>query len=443
MLPFAHQSSTHLCPPACYGLTEAPLPLLSRTENRKHRSPTVKPPVTARKLKLGIVGIGVGASEILPAMEQMPEFELIAAADVNPRVLETFRERYGAKTYGSVERLCADPDVEAVWVSTPNRFHAPHTIIAAAAGKHVVVEKPMALSLEEAGQMIEASVKNKIKLLCGHTQSFGPHIRTMRRIIRSGELGPLRALHVWAYTDWMLRPRTAEELDIRQGGGVPYRQGPHQVDTLRLLGGGMVRSVRGSVGQWFKGRSIPGYYSAFLEFEDGTPATLIHNGYGYFLASELVPWGGQNSRYSETERAAIRRSLLDGTRDEDADKDAMRIGGARERDVRDRSKPKPWLPNDLGILVATCERGDIRQSQYGLFLHSDEGTQDVPLEDGGGPSRRGELLELYNAVVLDKPIRHSGPWGMATLEVCLAIMQSAKERKEISLKHQVPSPEED
>jgi phthalate 4,5-cis-dihydrodiol dehydrogenase len=375
-------------------------------------------------------------------MEQMQEFELVAAADVNPRVLETFRQRYAAKTYDSIEKLCADSDVEAVWVSTPNRLHAPHTIIAANAGKHVVVEKPMAITLQEAEAMIEASIKNKITLLCGHTQSFGPHIRTMRKIIRSGELGRLCALHVWAYTDWMLRPRTADELDINQGGGVPYRQGPHQIDTLRLLGGGIVRSVRGATGQWFKGRPIPGYYSAFMEFEDGTPATLMHNGYGYFLASELVPWGGQNSRYTEAERAAIRKSLLDRTRDENADKDAMRIGGANEREIRDRSKAKPWLPNDLGILIASCERGDIRQSQHGLFVHNDEGTRDIPLIGGGGPSRRGELMELYNAAVLDQPIRHTGPWGMATLEVCLAIIQSAKERKEIYLKHQVPAPEE-
>jgi phthalate 4,5-cis-dihydrodiol dehydrogenase len=399
---------------------------------------------TGRKLKLGIVGIGVGASEILPQMEQIPEFELTAAADVNPRVLETFHQRYGAKTYGSIEKLCADPDVEAVWVSTPNKFHAAHTIYAADHGKHVVVEKPMAISLAEAEKMIEASIKNKIKLLCGHTQSFGPHIRTMRKIIRSGELGKLCALHVWAYTDWMLRPRTAEELDINQGGGVPYRQGPHQIDTLRLLGGGMVRSVRGATGQWFKGRPIPGYYSGFMEFEDGTPATLMHNGYGYFLASELVPWGKQNSRYSETERAEIRRALLDGTRDENADKDAMRIGGANEREVLQRGTPgRAWLPNDLGILIASCERGDLRQSQFGLYVHSDEGTKDVPLAGGGGPSRRGELLELYDAVVLNKPIRHTGPWGMATLEVCLALMQSAKERREVFLKHQVPAPEED
>jgi hypothetical protein len=120
----------------------------------------------------------------------------------------------------------------------------------------------------------------------------------------------------------------------------------------------------------------------------------------------------------------------------------MRIGGSRESDIRDRSKPRPWLPNDLGILIASCEKGDIRQSQFGLFVHSDQGTKDVPLLSTG-PSRRAELEELYSAVVLDKPIRHSGPWGLATLEVCLAIMESAKQRKEIFLSHQVPAPEED
>jgi phthalate 4,5-cis-dihydrodiol dehydrogenase len=395
-----------------------------------------------RILKLGIVGIGVGASEILPQMEAMPEIQLAAAADINQRVRDTFQQRYCAKVYDSIEKLCSDPDVEAVWISTPNKFHAPHTIIAAEHGKHVVVEKPMAISLAEAEKMIEAAEKNKIKLLCGHTQSYGSHIRTMRQIIASGEVGKLCALHVWAYTDWMLRPRTAEELDINQGGGVPYRQGPHQVDTLRLLGGGMVRSVRGAVGQWFPGRPIPGYYSAFMEFEDGTPATLMHNGYGYFFASELVPWGKENSRYTAAERAAIRKGLLDRTRDESSAKDEMRIGGTNERDIRDRSKPKPWLPNDLGLLIASCERGDIRQSQFGLYLHDDEGTKDIPLI-GGGPSRRGELEELYNAVVLNKPIRHTGRWGMATLEVCLAIMQSARERKEILLSHQVPAPQDD
>ncbi len=393
-----------------------------------------------RKLKLGIVGIGVGASEILPAMESAQQIELVAGADVNRRVLQTFQTRYGARVYESIEKLCQDPDVEAVWISTPNKFHAPHTIIATQHGKHVVVEKPMAISLREAEEMIEAAEKNKVKLVCGHTQSFGPHIQTMKQIIQAGRLGKLRAMHVWAYTDWMLRPRTAEELDIAQGGGIPYRQGPHQIDTLRLLGGGMVKSVRGTVGQWFEGRPIPGYYSAFLEFEDGTPATLMHNGYGYFLASELVPWGTNKSRYTYEQRALIRRELLDGTRDENAAKDEMRIGGSQEREIfRQRGGRRAWIPNDLGILVVSCDRGDIRQSQYGLYVYSDNGVENVSLPEDGW-SRRAELEELYNAVVLDQPIRHTGPWGMATLEVSLAIMESARERREIFLSHQVPAP---
>src|SRR5262245_51613532 len=106
------------------------------------------------RLKIGIVGIGVGASEILPQMEAMPDIQLVAAADINRRMLNTFQHRYGAKTYDSIEKLCADPNVEAIWISTPNRFHAPHTITAADHGKHVVVEKPMAISLAEAEKMI-------------------------------------------------------------------------------------------------------------------------------------------------------------------------------------------------------------------------------------------------------------------------------------------------
>ena len=117
-----------------------------------------------RRLKIGVVGIGVGASEILPAMESMPQLELVAGADINKRVLETFQARYRARIYDSIEKLCEDPDVEAVWISTPNKFHAHHTVIAAERGKHVVVEKPMAVSLKEAEAMIEAT-ENAVRKL--------------------------------------------------------------------------------------------------------------------------------------------------------------------------------------------------------------------------------------------------------------------------------------
>ena len=109
------------------------------------------------------------------------------------------------------------------------------------------------------------------------------------------------------------------------------------------------------------------------------------------------------------------------------------VGHGEHRDPCRRARGIP----DVALCNLAVDEGCL------LYVHNDRGTRDVPLVGGGGPSRRGELIELYEAVVLDKPVRHTGSWGMATLEVCLAIMQSAKERREIMLSHQVPAPQAD
>jgi phthalate 4,5-cis-dihydrodiol dehydrogenase len=397
-----------------------------------------------RKLRLGMIGIGVGGAEILRAIASMDTIEVVAGADVVPETLVRFRERFpAAKTYLTAEELCADDNVEAVWISSPNRFHAPHTILAAKHGKHVVVEKPMAISLDEAGAMVEAAEKYGIKLLAGHTRAFTIPIRAMRRIIQSGKYGDLQAINIWSYSDWMLRPRTADELDLAQGGGIPYRQGPHQVDTVRLLGGGVVRSVRAQTGHWMKERSIPGYYSAFMEFESGLPATIVHNGYGYFVTGELVPWGEDKAVYTAEQRAAIRKALRSGTRDETGEKQSIRIGGSREKEYFYDDDNKPWVPEDMGLAIASLDRADLRQSKYGVFVHDDTGKRDLRVvadHETGMVQRRAELEELYASVVHGEPLWHDGRWGMATLEVCLALMQSGRERREIMLKHQVAVP---
>lgn len=393
-----------------------------------------------RKLRLGMIGIGVGGAEILRAIADMDTIEIVAGADVSPETLHRFRERFPqAKTYLSAEEMCRDDAVEAVWISSPNRFHAEHTILAARHGKHIVVEKPMATTLEEAAAMVEASEKYGVKLLAGHTRAFTLPIRALRRIVASGHYGQLRAVNIWSYSDWMLRPRTADELDLAQGGGIPFRQGPHQVDTVRLLGGGLVRSVRAQTGDWMKERSIPGYYSAFLEFENGMPATIVHNGYGYFVGSELVPWGEDKHVYTAAQRASIRAALRTGVRDEAGEKQSIRIGGSREKEYFYSDDTAPWIPEDMGLAIASLDRADIRQSPYGLFIHDDNGKRDVEVvadHQMGMVQRRAELEELYDSVVHGAPLWHDGRWGMATLEVCLAIMQSGRERREIMLKHQ-------
>src|SRR5947209_20075992 len=108
------------------------------TSSTVHASGTPSP---ARRMQVGVAGLGAGAVQVIRAMANAPYMQLTAAADVRPEALAAFTSRFQGRTYASVEALCRDPEVEVVWISTPNQFHCEHTIIAATHGKHVVVEK--------------------------------------------------------------------------------------------------------------------------------------------------------------------------------------------------------------------------------------------------------------------------------------------------------------
>ena len=409
-----------------------------------------------RRINIGVIGIGVGGLEIIRSAIQQPEtINLTAGCDVVPLTRERFKERFpDAKVYDSVEDICKDLNVDAVYIASPNRFHAEHTITAARNGKHVLIEKPMAISLKETEQMVDECEKAGVKLVCAHTASFGLPYRIMRKVIDSGELGKLRAITLLAYTDWMLRPRTPDELDFSQGGGVPFRQGPHQIDTVRLLGGGMIKNVWAKVGQWMPERSIPGYYTAHFEFESGAVATATHNGYGYFNLSDIN--GPAEGRSSIESTVKVRKQMRDGTRDEAADKQDMRIGGVIEvkqfeaaktegpgrgnfgRQIEREPGDRTGLSDtgDPGTIIVTCERGDMRIGPRGVFIYGDEGVREVTGETS--VNARGEIHEMYEAVLNGKPVYHSGRWGMATAEAIFAMVESSETGKAVELTHQIP-----
>ncbi len=402
------------------------------------------------QLRMGVIGLGQGAAHALPAIEALPEAALVAGADTNERMRTGFVERFaGTRAYATVAELCADPEIDAVWVATPNKYHRDHAVAAMRAGKHVLVEKPMAVTLAEADDMVEAARANNVHLLAAHTSSYGIPVRVMRRISQD-ELGKVRSILIWSYTDWMLRARTSDELSLDAGSGIVHRQSPHQIDALRLLGGGLLRSVRGTTGQWMPERPIPGYYTADLEFEDGTPATIVHNGYGYFMHGELFPGALDHHRYTEADRIALRNEMRTGRRDEEREKEAFRIGGSNDPTKnKDDGGMRPWGHPDVGMIVVSCDRGDMRQAKYGVTVYGDRGRREIDVRGIGrqdfdleGGATVGALLEMYDAVMHGRPIFHSGSWGRATLEATLAIVQSAQERREIVLSRQVEMPAE-
>jgi len=394
-------------------------------------------------LRLGMAGLGVASTMVLPGVGEFPRARIAAAADLRPSARKAFEAKYGGRAYGSVEELYADPEVDVVWVATPNHLHCQHVVMAAEHGKHVICTKPMALTVEECEQMCLAAERNGIKLLCGQTYSMSPDVQALWQIAKSGELGRLIAINCWFYTDWLLKPRVAEETDEALGGGVVYRHAPHLIDTVRLLGGGQVRSVRAMVGRWMPERPCPGNFSAYLEFEDGTPATIAYNGYGYFDTSELT-WGIGNRMYSDEERVQVRQRLRRGEINAEDAKEGMRFGastqGASSTGAAWNAAPPVGTRAHVhwfGLIVASFERGDIRQSPNGVYVYGDTGRREVPVEGGRGVGIR-EMEELYDSVVHGNSIIHDGRWGMATLEVGNAMVQSARERREILLSHQCP-----
>src|SRR5260370_21913615 len=185
-----------------------------------------------------MAGLGAAAGQILPHIARMPEMELAAGADIRPDALQAFEARYHRKAFSGGGAMCASGEVDAVWVATPNACHADHTVVATEHGMHVIVEKPMAVTLEEADRMIDAARRNGVKLVQGHSKIYSPAIQKIREIVRGGRLGPVIQISTWNFNDWLQRPRLAAGDDTDNRGGVWLRQGPHQGRLPRYLGGG-------------------------------------------------------------------------------------------------------------------------------------------------------------------------------------------------------------
>src|SRR5882762_5790708 len=229
---------------------------------------------TERKLRLGAAGLGRAFAVMLPTFMRDPRVEVVAAADPRAEARARFAADFSAETYESVEGLCANPAVEVVYAATPHQHHAAHAILAAQHGKHVLVEKPIALTLADCAAMIDAAKRQNVHLVVGHSHSFDVPILRTRALIASGGFGAVCMIHALNYTDFIRRPRRPEELDTAQGGGAVFNQAAHQVDIARLLGGGMAKSVRAATGAWDTARPTEGAYSALLTFQNGAFASL-------------------------------------------------------------------------------------------------------------------------------------------------------------------------
>ena len=200
----------------------------------------------SRKIRYGIIGFGLFAERtIAPAIQASPNSMLVA---IQKRSLPSAREKARGLpvpyAFSSAEELVSCPDVDAVFIASANATHCNETITAARAGKHVLVEKPMAMNTAEAQRMIEECERHQVKLMVGHVVRFSPAVLHLRDLIRSGNLGrPTMAKSEYIYDARMSKRSWLYDMRIA-GGGPIFDIGVHCLDTLRLVLDDAVRSVQ-------------------------------------------------------------------------------------------------------------------------------------------------------------------------------------------------------
>ncbi|TPG60296.1 gfo/Idh/MocA family oxidoreductase [Roseomonas nepalensis] len=388
------------------------------------------------RIRLGVAGLGRAFMLMLPTLARDPRVAMVAAADPRPEARARFESDFGARSYAEVEALCADPALDAVYVASPHQFHLAHVRAAAAAGKHVLVEKPMALSVADGLAMVEAAQAAGVHLVVGHSHSFDAPYRRAQEMIQAGEFGAVRMITALNFTDYLYRPRRPEELDTAQGGGAIFSQAPHQVEVARLLAGRPARSIRAVATVWDRARGTEGAYNALLDFGEGLSATLTYNGHGHFDTDEFQDWIGEMGTPRDAAAYGTARAALRGVApgEEAALKERRAYGrgaGAEEA----RRAPPPPAYNHFGLVIASLERADLRPTPRGVMVYADDERRFEPLPPPDVP--RAEVIdELHAAILGGVPPLHDGAWGLATAEICLALLESARTGAEVALRHQ-------
>jgi predicted dehydrogenase len=188
-----------------------------------------------QKIRFAIIGCGRIAPKHAESIAALSEAELVAVCDIVPELAQAFADKYQAEPYTDYLEMLKRADLDVVTIATPSGLHAEIGIAAAEAGKHVLVEKPMAMTLETADALIAACHKAGVKLGVIHQNRFNDSIKLLRKALEEGRFGKLthgQATVRWNRNDnyYIQAPWRGTKL---QDGGVLMNQSIHNIDLLQ------------------------------------------------------------------------------------------------------------------------------------------------------------------------------------------------------------------
>ena len=352
--------------------------------------------MTERTFGFGIIGCGVIAPFHAKAVGELPNARLVAVADVIPEQAAKRAAEFGVPYTTDVDELLARADIDVVSICVPSGLHAEIGARAAAAGKHVVVEKPIDIALEAADRLIAACHDHGVVLTVISQHRFGPAVQRLRGLIDGGRLGRLilgdaiikwyRSQEYYDSGDW----RGTWSLD---GGGCLMNQGVHYTDLLQWMMGPVERVFARTATAVHERIEVEDIAAAVLQFANGAVGVLQ-------ASTAVYPGLPERLEVTGTGGTVV-----------------IEAGRMRACELKD-------------------EKGET--SAYGAKLRTDQ----PPADENGGANdpaaishagHRTQIADLLEAVETGHPPAITGEEARKPLEVILAVYRSAREGREVSL----------
>ncbi len=230
-------------------------------------------------INVGIIGAGSFGEAHAEAIAELPDVQVVAASRTNRDALEAFARRFKVRGYTDYRKVLDDKQVNVALIATPHHLHTEITIQAAQAGKDILLEKPMAPTLPECDQILQAVAQAKVKLMVGHTNQFAPAYVAAKKVVDSGEMGNIVMGTSTMSKFWFEPNRRPWHLDHTTGGGMWRTAGMHCLDRLTWLIGSPVSSVCAQFDTRFHEQQADDAGMIFLRYGNGAVGTVVSTGY--------------------------------------------------------------------------------------------------------------------------------------------------------------------
>lgn len=232
-----------------------------------------------KKVKWGVIGAGgIADRRTIPGLVLAKNAELAAVMDVNPEIIENIKKKYNAKyAYTNEDDLIANPEVEAIYIASPVVFHAEQAVKAAKAGKHILLEKPIAMTVKEGIKVVNDVDACGVLSACGFMMRFGAYNKAIKKFIAEGRIGQVVSAKA-QFTCWYPdMPNCWRQVKKNSGGGAFVDMGVHCIDLIQNILETTVEKVSAIIDTKTFKYEVDDSSSVLMHLKNGTNAFVEAN----------------------------------------------------------------------------------------------------------------------------------------------------------------------